>query len=46
MRDRIEAVGGSLRVVSSPGCGTTLVGELPAEVLRAVSNRPQEPVGG
>jgi signal transduction histidine kinase len=46
LHDRIEAVGGTLRVVSSPGRGTTLVGELPAEVLRPVSDRPQEPVGG
>lgn len=30
MRDRVEAVGGRLRILSSPGSGTHLTAELPA----------------
>ena len=32
MADRVEALGGSLDVTSTPGRGTTVVGSLPAEV--------------
>ena len=32
LADRVEAVGGSLRVSSPPGAGTVLVAELPCEV--------------
>ena len=37
LRDRIEAVGGALRIVARPDVGTTLIGELPA--------RAREPSG-
>jgi signal transduction histidine kinase len=30
MRDRIEAVGGELEVISAPGLGTTVRGRVPA----------------
>jgi signal transduction histidine kinase len=31
MADRLEALGGSLDVTSTPGGGTTVVGSLPAQ---------------
>ena len=37
MRDRLEAVAGSLHVTSTPGCGTSVVGEVPAR------RRPGDP---
>lgn len=36
LRDRIEALGGDLDVVSQPGQGTTLVATVPAEPVKAV----------
>jgi signal transduction histidine kinase len=36
MADRLEALGGSLDVTSTPGRGTTVVGSLPAEVSTPV----------
>ena len=39
MSDRLGALGGSLRVVSSPGAGTTVRGSLPTEAAH------EEPVG-
>ena len=35
MRDRIEALGGKLRIVSAPGEGTRILGEVPAKPLPA-----------
>ncbi len=37
MRDRLEALGGSLSVVSAPGAGTTISGLIPASDAPAVS---------
>lgn len=36
MHDRMEALGGTLEVVSSPGSGTTVTGRVPARVAEAV----------
>ncbi|GII81435.1 hypothetical protein Sru01_64170 [Sphaerisporangium rufum] len=44
LRDRVEALGGELRVCSPPGGGTTLVAELPARDAAAVSS-PARPAG-
>jgi signal transduction histidine kinase len=33
MRDRIEALGGKLNIASSPGHGTKITGEIPAQAL-------------
>jgi signal transduction histidine kinase len=33
MRDRVEAVGGSMEVTSSPGRGTTITGRIPVETI-------------
>jgi signal transduction histidine kinase len=38
MHDRMEALGGTLEVVSSPGSGTTVTGRAPARVAEAVSS--------
>jgi signal transduction histidine kinase len=46
LRDRIEAASGSLRVLASPGRGTTLIGELPAEAMQPAGGQPKEPIGG
>jgi signal transduction histidine kinase len=44
MGDRIQAVGGHLRVASAPGEGTEVSGSVP--VLRSVAQRPVAPVHG
>jgi signal transduction histidine kinase len=31
MRDRVEAVGGTLEIQSEPGIGTTVLGRVPVE---------------
>ena len=33
MADRVAAMGGDLQVISSPGCGTTVQGSLPATIV-------------
>jgi signal transduction histidine kinase len=38
MHDRMEALGGTLEVVSSPGSGTTVNGRVPARVAEAVTS--------
>jgi signal transduction histidine kinase len=35
LRDRVEALGGKIRIESPPGVGTVLVAEIPLEVDRA-----------
>ncbi|MGZ8694800.1 MAG: ATP-binding protein [Gaiellaceae bacterium] len=35
MRDRVDAVGGRLDIVSSPGAGTTIRGRVPADLVAA-----------
>jgi signal transduction histidine kinase len=42
MRERIELVGGQLRVESAPGQGTRIIANLPAPVDEVV----EEPAGG
>jgi signal transduction histidine kinase len=39
LRDRVEALGGTLRIVSPPGAGTALLIELPPEAQRRVEAR-------
>jgi signal transduction histidine kinase len=38
MRDRVEALGGTLDVVSEPGRGTSVTGRVPARVVQAVAS--------
>ena len=43
MRDRIDAVGGTLDVRSAPGDGTSIIGTIPnAQAAREVSDEPSE----
>jgi signal transduction histidine kinase/plastocyanin len=44
MRDRLEALGGSLEVASAPGAGTRIVGRLPI-AENAAKSESLEPVG-
>ena len=43
MADRIEAMGGTLTVTSSPGAGTTVQGRLPLDERRNVTPAPPSP---
>ena len=41
MRDRVEALGGSFRVTSEPGCGTSVCAVIPVEDIGRFS-RPAD----
>jgi signal transduction histidine kinase len=45
LNDRIEALGGTLQVASSPGSGTTLLIEVPLEDQSAVPTGPERRLG-
>lgn len=38
MQDRMEALGGTLEVASSPGLGTTVIGRVPTRVVESVGS--------
>jgi signal transduction histidine kinase len=40
LTDRVEALDGSVRVVSQPGVGTNIIAELPLEPAMPESNDP------
>jgi signal transduction histidine kinase len=44
MADRLAAVGGTFRVDSAPGSGTTISGTLPVAEPAAAARSPNQPV--